>query len=255
MLLAIDIGNSHIAVGLNDGESWVHHWRIHTEANRTSDEYASVIYALVHQQHIRLDEVQQAVLSSVVPELVSTLKRAVQSLFGISAFLIDSTIITGLAEGTMPPEIGSDLLANAAAAHAQFPQQDCMVIDFGTALTFTTVSAQGRILGVAIAPGVGSAVEALSTKTAQLPHIDIQMPRSVLGLTTVSAIQAGVVFGYTGLISSLIEQTEIETGLRLTVIATGGFSQVIAPNMPRIDHLKPWHTLDGLKLLYEMNLS
>lgn len=115
MLLAIDIGNSHIAVGLNDGESWVHHWRIHTEANRTSDEYASVIYALVHQQHIRLDEVQQAVLSSVVPELVSTLKRAVQSLFGISAFLIDSTIITGLAEGTMPPEIGSDLLANAAA--------------------------------------------------------------------------------------------------------------------------------------------
>lgn len=130
-----------------------------------------------------------------------------------------------------------------------------MVIDFGTALTFTTVSAQGRILGVAIAPGVGSAVEALSTKTAQLPHIDIQMPRSVLGLTTVSAIQAGVVFGYTGLISSLIEQTEIETGLRLTVIATGGFSQVIAPNMPRIDHLKPWHTLDGLKLLYEMNLS
>ncbi len=253
MLLAIDIGNSNIAIGLNDHEVWIKHWRMHTEIKRTADEYASQLYTLFSQYQVSTSSIDAVVLSSVVPELLSTFIQVIDSFCRVEPLIVSNMIHTGLKEGMVPKELGSDLLANAAAAHALFPEKNCMVIDFGTALTFTTVSDEGVILGVAIAPGVGSAVDALATKTAQLPHVDIKIPRSVLGHNTVEAIQAGVIYGYTGLVASLIDQTEEEIGSDLTVIATGGFSKIIAPKIPRIDLLKPWHTLDGLKLFHELN--
>lgn len=255
MLLAIDIGNSNIAIGLNDGSGWVKHWRMLTEAKRTADEYSSLLYTLFQQSQVSLELVDSAVLSSVVPELLSPFKVMIESLFSTEPVIVNSRASHGLNRESVPAEIGSDLLANAAAAHLLYPEECCMIIDFGTALTFTTVSEDGIILGVAIAPGVGSAVDALATKAAQLPHVDIKVPESVLGLDTVGAIQAGVIFGYTGLVSALIEQTEKEIGRTLKVIATGGFSKVIAPNIERIDLLKPWHTLDGLKYIYELTTA
>lgn len=253
MLLAIDIGNSNIALGLNDAGIWVHHWRLYTEAKRTADEYVSQLHSLMLQSDIPLQQIDSVIIGSVVPELVATFNEVVDKLIDVQPLIVMNSIMTGLKEGTVPEELGADLLANAVAAHAKFPNKDCMVIDFGTALTCTTVSSEGEIAGVAIAPGVGSAVDALATKTAQLPHVEIIVPESVLGLNTVHAIQAGVIFGYTGLVTSLIEQTESEIGRPLTVIATGGFSKMIAPKIPRIDSIEPWHTLDGLKLLFEMN--
>jgi type III pantothenate kinase len=252
MLLAIDIGNSNIALGVYDTK-WVEHWRIYTEAKRTADEYGILLQNLFVKAGIDASRIKEVVISSVVPELAPVFEAAAGDLCGAKPFLVRPGIQTNLIADSIPGEMGSDLIANAAAAHDKFPTTACMIIDFGTALTFTTVSAAGKVLGVAIAPGVGSALGALSSNTAQLPHVDIKIPESVLGRNTIHAIQAGVVFGYTGLVKSLIDETEQEIGERLQVIATGGFSHVIAPKMPRIDSFEPWHTLDGLRLLFSIN--
>jgi type III pantothenate kinase len=252
MLLAIDIGNSNIAIGIFD-KRWVEHWRIYTEAKRTSDEYAVQLHNLLQRSAIDPESLQDVVISSVVPELAPVFETAVKELCKTDPFMVVPGVRTGLDDSSIPSEMGSDLIANAAAAHAKFPDDPCMVIDFGTALTFTTVSETGQVLGVAIAPGVGSALGALSSNTAQLPHVDIKIPESVLGRNTVHSIQAGVVFGYTGLTGSLIAETEKEVGRPLKVIATGGFSHVIAPKLPRVDSLEEWHTLDGLRLIYHLN--
>jgi type III pantothenate kinase len=252
MLLAIDIGNSNIAVGIFEN-SWIEHWRIYTEAKRTADEYGILLQNLFLKADIDTTSIREIVISSVVPELAPVFETAVRDLCDVEPFLVRPGIQTNLNPDSIPGEMGADLIANAAAAHDKFPSSPCMIIDFGTALTFTTVSAAGDVLGVAIAPGVGSALGALSSNTAQLPHVDIKIPESVLGRNTIHSIQAGVVFGYTGLVKSLIDETEKEIGESLQVIATGGFSHVIAPKMPRIDAFEPWHTLDGLRLLYHIN--
>ena len=253
MLLAIDIGNSHIAIGLNTEELWVEHWRISTDPRRTADEYTSQLYSMMVQKHIDPQRIDGVVISSVVPELITIFKQVSESLCDLKPFLIHRDIESGLIKESIPAELGADLLSNAAAAHELYPDKTCMVIDFGTALTFTTVDAKGSLLGVAIAPGIGSAVGALSNKTAQLPHVEISIPKSVLGLNTVEAIQSGVMFGYIGLITEMIARTEKELDRSIHIIATGGFSKVLSPSIDTIDEIRPWHTLDGLNLLYQMN--
>lgn len=255
MLLAIDIGNSQIALGLYERESWVTGLRLSTEVRKTSDEYSAQIHGLLLQHEIDRQSIRGVAISSVVPELTTPFCTLSRQLFSVEPFVISKQSDTGLDQSSIPREIGSDLLCNAAEAHRLYPGKDCMVIDFGTALTFTTVSGAGEILGVAIAPGAGSAAAALSSGTAQLPHVEIAVPESVLGLDTVSSIQAGIVYGYIGLVGSVIERTEQEVGRPLTVIATGGFSRVIAPHVRRIDTINPNHTLEGLINLYERELS
>ncbi|MGM0431797.1 MAG: type III pantothenate kinase [Spirochaetota bacterium] len=252
MLLAIDIGNSNIAIGVYERQ-WIEHWRICTEAKRTADEYRIQFHNLLDQSTVTSEQIDSIVISSVVPELASVIGSAAARLCAVEPYMVGAGSETGLDKESIPGEIGCDLLANAASAHEKYPDRPCMVIDFGTALTFTTVSSIGAILGVAIAPGVGSAVGALSSNTAQLPHVDLRFPSSVLGRDTIHSIQAGVLFGYKGLVSQVIEQTERELQMQLTVIATGGFSHVLAPELPRIDLLDPWHTLDGLKHIYDLN--
>ncbi len=252
MVLIVDVGNTNVVVGISKERSWAAHWRLAADYKKTVDEYAISIFQLFQMEHISHDEISRIVLSSVVPNLTGIFHEVLNRLFSAPVLIVSNKLNTGLAKESIPPELGSDLLANAAAAH-ELVKKPVMVIDFGTALTFITISAEGVLLGASIAPGLNSAVKALSTGTAQLPQVELREPPSVLGTNTETAIQSGVLYGYAGLVSSIIERTEAEIGDTLFVIATGGLSRLAVPILGRIDHVDPWHTLSGLRLIGELN--
>lgn len=247
MLLAIDIGNTNIVFGVTDSGAWLNHWRIQTDPKKMADEYEVIFRSLLTAGKICRSEITNIILSSVVPALVYPITEMLgQILPNATTKIVGPEIYPKLPIQVLNPfEIGSDLVANAVAAHAKFGELT-MVIDFGTALTFTTIGKNSEILGVAIAPGLQTAVGALAGKTAQLPQIHLTPPPSVMGENTVHAIQAGVVFGFAGLVDSIVERTETELGEKLSVVATGGLSSVIAPLTKHISHVEPMLTLDGL---------
>ncbi len=252
MLLVVDVGNSNVVLGISENHDWTAHWRISTDYKRTVDEYAVVIQQLLQMEKIPNSSISRIVLSSVVPNLTGVFKEVLDRLFSVPVLEVSHKVETGLDRRSIPAELGSDLLANAAAAH-HLVKQPVMVIDFGTALTFITISAEGTLLGASIAPGLNSAVKALATGTAQLPQVELKEPTSVMGTDTETAVQSGVIFGYSGLIGSIIERTEAEIGSRLYVIATGGLSRINLPISRRIDRSDPWHTLAGLRLIADLN--
>lgn len=252
MLLAIDIGNSNIAFGIYDRD-WLHHWRLNTVANKTADEYEVMFRMLIGNSQISLESIQQVILSSVVPPLTSTLKRMVTSVFQVDPLLVRPQLNTGISILIdNPQEIGSDLLANAVAGYTLY-RGNCIIVDFGTALSITVVNAQGELLGGSIAPGMESAMKALSANTAQLPFVQLTPPPHVIGKNTVHAIQSGIVLGYVGMVEFLIESIKKELKGDTKVIATGGLSEVIAPLTDKFTTIKPWLTLDGLRLIAEKN--
>lgn len=253
MILTIDVGNSNIAFGMYDHGRWVDHWRLRTEPDKTADEYFVLFQNLIAAGGHPVRNVVRIVISSVVPALTPVIAAVTHRMSGQDPLIVRHTINTGLdPERPIPAELGSDLLANAVAAFHRY-RQATIVVDFGTALTFTAVSATGAVLGVAIAPGVRSAVRALVSNTAQLPTVDLRAPKSALGLTTEHSIQAGIVFGYVGLVDSIVERMVAEMGEQPVVVATGGLSDVVAPLSKRITNVEPWHTLDGLRILAELN--
>lgn len=258
MILTIDVGNSNIAFGIHDRDRWVDHWRLRTEAEKTADEYLVLFRNLIGSAGHVLSNVERTVLSSVVPALTPVIASVTRKLTGQEPLIVRHTINTGLdPRRPVPAELGSDLLANAVAAYHRY-KRAAVVVDFGTALTFTAVSASGAVLGVAIAPGIRSAVGALSSNTAQLPTVELEAPASALGRTTVHSIQAGIVFGYVGLVDAIVSRMKAEmqadpTQQEPVVIATGGLSDVVAPHSVTITAVEPWHTLDGLRILAELN--
>lgn len=247
MLLAIDIGNTNIVFGVNESGEWKNHWRIQTDHLKTADEYEVIFRSLLNGGEIYNTSITQIILSSVVPSLVHPFSDMLKGLFPKTKQTIVNPEIYSLLPVKVlnPYEIGADLVANAVAAFQKYGKLTT-VIDFGTALTFTTIGKNSEIRGVAIAPGLNTAVSALAGKTAQLPEIHLTPPPSVLGENTIHAIQAGIVFGYTGLVDSIIERTENELGEKLTVVATGGLSSVVAPLTQKIKTIEPLLTLDGL---------
>ncbi|WP_319230321.1 type III pantothenate kinase [Draconibacterium orientale] len=247
MLLAIDIGNTNIVFGIYKNEEWVNHWRIQTDQLKTADEYEVIFRSLLTAGKICRTEISRIILSSVVPSLVHPFREMLSGLFDNAVINhLNPEIYDRLPIKVLNPyEIGADLVANATAAYQKYGN-NTMVIDFGTALTFTTIGKDSAILGVAIAPGLRTAVGALAGKTAQLPQIHITPPPSVLGENTIHAIQSGIIFGYTGLVDSMIERTEKELGESLNVVATGGLSAVIAPLTKNIKACEPMLTLEGL---------
>ena len=247
MLLAIDIGNTNIVFGIYKDEEWVNHWRIQTDHLKTADEYEVIFRSLLTAGKICRTEISRIILSSVVPSLVHPFREMLSGLFDNALINhINPDIYDRLPIKILNPyEIGADLVANATAAYQKYGN-NTMVIDFGTALTFTTIGKDSAILGVAIAPGLRTAVDALAGKTAQLPQIHIAPPPSVLGENTIHAIQSGIIFGYTGLVDSMIERTEKELGESLNVVATGGLSAVIAPLTKKVKACEPMLTLEGL---------
>ncbi len=253
MLIAVDIGNSNIVIAVHDDEKWVESFRIYSDPKKTSDEYFVVLESLLTHAGIRKQDINRAVISSVVPNLTRSVQKNIIRLFDVQPLMVDRFIKTGLKNESIPVELGSDLLCNLAQAHHMHPHSPVMVVDFGTALTFSTVGSDGSVLGASIAPGLVTAVNALFGNTAQLPQVELRVPEKVIGRNSQDSIRSGIMFGYAGMVTSLIERSEQELGSELFVIATGGLSSTIAPLIGRINQVSPMHTLEGLRLIAKLN--
>ncbi|POR01623.1 hypothetical protein AU468_07735 [Alkalispirochaeta sphaeroplastigenens] len=254
MVLTVDVGNSNIAFGVHDGASWLDHWRLRTDPEKTADEYHVLFRTMLTAGGHELTSIDRIVVSSVVPALTPAITAVAEKLTPRPPLVVEKTLKTGLDRNApIPAELGNDLLANAVAAFHQV-RSAAIVVDFGTALTFTAISSRGAILGVSIAPGIRSAMRALSANTAQLPMVELKPPPSALPRTTSHAIQAGVVYGYTGLVKEVLSQMSREMGEdEPLLIATGGFSEQLAPVAGLFHRVDQWLTLEGLRILAELN--
>lgn len=247
MLLAVDIGNTDVTFGVySDG--WKHIWRLSSSSNFELY-YAIRLRDFFLEADLPASGVETIVMSSVVPNVTPTLTAVVRTLFGKDPLLVGVDIYPTLPLKVLNPyEIGSDLVANAVAAWS-YCRKLCTVVDFGTALTFTTVSADGVILGVAIAPGLKTAIRSLSQNTAKLFDVPLEFPSSVLGKGTVHAIQAGILFGYEGMVKNVLLHIELELGAKPYTFATGGLSTIIPSVATMADEHRPNLTLDGLRII------
>ena len=251
MQIIVDIGNTDAVFGLYDQNNWQHIWRTPARPNEPAQYYEQQLRLWLLEANIPLSTIQLTVLSSVVPSLVPTVRTMLTDLFGIEPIVSGPAIYPFLPLDILRPhEIGADLVANAMAAYTRY-HQNCVVVDFGTALTFTTVSGSGRILGVAIAPGLKTAIRSLFANTAQLPEVPIEVPDSVLGLNTTHAIQAGVILGYEGLVRSLVDRIRTELNGDCLAVATGGLSGRIPALRNAFTAIVPSLTLDGIRLIGE----
>jgi type III pantothenate kinase len=247
--LIIDIGNTNIVFGVATKETWVKIWRIQTDWSKTADEYEVIFRSLLAGSDVEYTSISRTVLSSVVPSLVRPFKEMITRLLGNDLFIVGPDMYSQLPIKVLNPyEIGTDLVADATAAFINYGGP-VMVIDFGTALTFTTVSQSGEILGVAIAPGLLTALKSLTGNTAQLHDVQLEAPPSVLGENTVHAIQSGIVLGFAGLVDSIVSRTEKEIGSKLTVVATGGLSFVLKDVSEKIEVVDENLTLNGLRFM------
>ncbi len=254
MIVAVDIGNTNIVIAVKDMDRWITSFRIFTDTKKTGDEYFVIISSLMNTSNIDSSKVDKVIISSVVPFLTRSFEKNMRRLFpAIEPLIVSKDLNTGLDKNSIPSELGSDLLANLSYAHHIAPDETVMVIDFGTALTFSTVNRGGKVLGVAISPGLITAVNALFGATAQLPQVELKVPEHVLGMNTEESIRSGIMFGYAGLVKEMIEKTESEVGERIRVIATGGLSKTIKPLISRIDIIDGFHTLNGLELIASLN--
>ena len=251
MLLAIDIGNSHITWGVFEGKSLVGSWRLATETTKTADEYGILLVSLMNTQNIHPRAIVGTIISSVVPSATHIFAELVEKFFHHSPLLVTADFPFGLTlDYPAPQEIGTDRLVNAASAYSQY-QTGLVIVDFGTATTFCTVTQSGSYLGGAIAPGLKSAANSLHHLTAKLPSVDLVTPQHVIGTDTVSSMQSGLIFGYGGLVDELVTRIQQEVGHPLLVVATGGLASIIAPISRTIQEIRPFLTLEGLQLLFQ----
>lgn len=253
MLLAVDIGNTNVTLGVFNGEKLRATWRIATIVPRMPDEYAVVLTRLLELNGLQVSDIKDVSLCSVVPSQIAPFEELLKRYFNIAPVIVGAGIKTGVRiRMDNPKEVGADRIVHAAAAHHLYGGP-CIIVDMGTATTFDTVSKEGDYLGGAIAPGVQTAAEALFTHTAQLFRVQLVPPKKAIGTNTVTAIQSGIVFGYVGLIEGLITRIQKELGEKAQVVATGGFSSIIAKETPVFDIIEPNLVLIGLRLIYSMN--
>jgi type III pantothenate kinase len=253
MLLAIDIGNTDITLGVFEGEKIRATWHMATDIHRLADEYAALLLNLMRQQGLEIANIKAIALCSVVPPLISTFDELFQRYFHITPLLVGAGVKTGVRiRMDNPREVGADRIINAAAAHHLYGGP-VIVTDLGTATSFDTVSKEGDYLGGAIAPGIMSAAEALFTRAAMLPRVELTRPKRAIGTNTIAAMQSGVIFGYVALIEGLVARIQKELKEKAKVIATGGYASLIAKETKVFDEINPDLTLIGLRLIYQMN--
>ncbi len=246
MILVLDIGNTDIVVAWYEKDILAAKWRIKTIKQQSFDDYLEDFQQRIYNEFYDIPQVEKVIISSVVPELNYVWDKTCWQIFNVSPVFLNKELYQKLDfEVLNPDEIGSDLVANAFASWEKF-QKPCIVVDLGTAMTFTVVLPPGTIAGVAIAPGIRTAFRSLFARTSKLPEVEPELPKSILGQTTPHAMQAGIMIGYQGMIKEMIECAEQETKKKLVVIATGGLSSIIAPHIKRIDHILPDLTLEGL---------
>jgi type III pantothenate kinase len=249
MLLAIDIGNTNITLGLWDGQHWRRQWRLRTIHEQTVDEYGIYLKMLLHEDGLD-GAVDEVIFSSVVPPLTRTFTAVAERYLGRQALLVTPTSDTGIRIATEnPAEVGADRIVNAVAAYHLHPGAS-IVVDMGTATTLDVISADGALLGVVIAPGMELAADALTRRAAQLGRVALEAPPQVLGRNTTHAMQSGLVFGYVSLIEGLVGRLRTELDLaEAPVIGTGGLMRLITPYTGVITCVEPWLTLTGLRLI------
>ncbi|MGB9833656.1 MAG: type III pantothenate kinase [bacterium] len=253
MLLAVDVGNTNIVLGLFDGEKLLSFWRLHTDSRTTTDEFTLVVESLLKMAGFSFQDVQGMAVACVVPPLIHPLTRFAERHLKLSPLIVGPGTKTGMPILIdNPKELGADLIVNAVAAKEKFGAP-VIVVDFGTATTFSAVSPKGEYLGGVIAPGVKMALDGLFLQTAKLPKVEIVEPSQAIGKNTVTAIQSGIFFGFVGLAREIINRLKEEIGVSCPVIATGGLSGMIARRIPEVDYLEPQLTLEGLRLIFERN--
>ena len=255
MLLAIDAGNTNVVFAVHDGKEWRGRWRVATRADRTSDEYAVWLLALMQHCGLRPAEVDRCVIGTVVPAALYGLRRLCRDWFDCEPLIARSNLDWGFEiKVDRPGEVGADRLLNSLAAHQHY-QGPLIVIDLGTATTFDVVDKDGSYLGGIIAPGINLSIEALHQAAARLPRIGIGRPQAVIGRDTVSAMQSGVFWGYVGLIEGIVGRIRGEYEGDLKVIATGGLAPLFSEGTTVIERIDPDITLEGLRLLAGRNAA
>jgi type III pantothenate kinase len=257
MLLAIDVGNTNTVLGVFDDATLAQSWRLQTQRERTSDELGLLVDGLFAHDKIARTSISAIALASVVPPLTGTTRAMIQRYFGREALVVDPVTNTGMPIlYDNPAEVGADRIVSAIAAYERFGRaagRPLVVCDFGTATTLDAVTAKGEYLGGAICPGVTISADALFQRAARLPRIDVRKPATVIGRTTVGALESGLFYGYVAMVEGLVRRMSDELGGRALCVATGGLAAVIAPETPLIDHVDVDLTLHGLRIVWERN--
>ena len=257
MLLAIDVGNTNIVLGVFEGGELIDSWRLATLRERTSDEIGIWVSQLFEHREVDQRKIAGIVMGSVVPPLTGTLMKMAQRYFGLTPLNVDSTVDTGMPIlYKHPAEVGADRIVDCVAAYESYGRtrkSPLIVVDFGTATVFDAVSAKGEYLGGVICPGMQISADALFQRAARLPRVDVRKPCEVIGRTTVSSIESGLYYGHVGMVDGLVRRMRAELGPETVCIATGGLAGVIAPEVKLIEHVDPDLTLQGLRMVWERN--
>jgi type III pantothenate kinase len=253
MLLAIDIGNTNVVLGVFGKDTLVENWRVGTNAQITPDEYAMIFKDLFSFARLEFKQIRGVIISTVVPPLLPVMIEMSRKYFHIEPLVVTHELKTGVTiRLDNPKEVGADRLVNAAAAY-KFYGGPVIVVDFGTATTFCAITKNGEYLGGAICPGVKISAEALFLRASKLPRVELVKPARVIGPDTISAMQAGIIYGYAGLVDGIVERMKKELSPDATVVATGGLAELVSPETKHLHIINPHLTLMGLHLLYELN--
>jgi type III pantothenate kinase len=258
MLLAIDVGNTNVTIGVFDGERLAHSWRLAALRERTADELGIFVTRLFEQTHVPISQVHGIAVASVVPPLTRPMEEMCERYFAHQALIVDATNAGMPVRYEPAADVGADRIVNAVAAWAKYGRTGSVpliVVDFGTGTTFDIISTAGEYLGGIICPGIAISAEALFQRAARLPRVDVRKPAHVIGHNTVNAMQSGLFFGYVEMVDGLVRRIreELEGGERAVVIATGGLADVISGESASIQQVDPNLTLDGLRLIWEQH--
>jgi type III pantothenate kinase len=253
VLLAVDVGNTQTHLGAFQGPELVEHWRFATVRESTADELGAALSSLLGLRGLGFGEIDASIGSFTVPQLAPEWASMAERYLGREMMVVGPGVKTGMAiRYDNPREIGADRLVNSVAAYDRF-RGACVVVDFGTAITYDAVSAEGEYLGGIISPGLEISLEALSERAAKLPNVDLGEPRSLIGKSTVDAIRSGVVYGFAAQVDGIVRRLRAELGEEADAIATGGHADVVVPHTETIDEVDDLLTLTGLRLIHERN--
>ncbi|WP_024832816.1 type III pantothenate kinase [Ruminiclostridium josui] len=255
MILVVDVGNTHIVLGVFEGKKLLANWRLGTNKEQTSDELGMLILGLFNHEKLSVDKVDAVIVASVVPPIMYTLEHAIKKYINVQPMIIGPGTKTGInIRYQNPKEVGADRIVNAVAGFDLYGGP-LIIVDMGTATTFCAISEKGEYLGGVICPGMKISAEALYQKAAKLPRIDLVKPEGVIGKNTVSSMQSGVFYGYVGQVDYIVNRIKKEMQEdNIRVIATGGLSRLIAEESVTINDVNPTLTLEGLRLIYERNI-
>ncbi len=251
----MDVGNTNIVFGVYENDQLKYHWRAETNRHKTEDEFGMFVKNLFKHVELTFDEIDGIIISSVVPPIMFSLERMCEKYFNITPLVVGPGIKTGLnIKYENPREVGADRIVNAVAGIHEYGGP-LIIVDFGTATTYCYINEDRQYMGGAIAPGIGISTEALYSKAAKLPRIEIARPDNIIGKNTVAAMQAGILYGYVGQVEGIVQRMKAQSKKEPTVIATGGLATLISKESKAIDVVDPFLTLKGLKLIYKRNMN